>query len=83
MPDKATLDVLKKLEARKRRRVELNKSQVSHIAYQAELRRQLDRDNMKAEHMRIKAQLRSTTAWHPGVMRDRYEELTRALGEKG
>jgi len=83
MPDKATLDVLKKLEARKRRRVELNKSQVSHIAYLADLRRQLDRDNMKAEHMRIKAQLRSTTAWHPGVMRDRYEELTRALGEKG
>ena len=77
-----TLEILKALERRKRRKVEINKAMVSHIQHQSEIRRQIDRENMRAEHMRIRGQLRSTSAWKPQCMRDRYEELTRALGEK-
>ena len=82
MPDKSTLAILKALEKRKRRRVEINKSMVSHVQLQADIRRQVDMMNMRAERTRIEGQLRSTSAWRPQVMRDRYEELTKALGEK-
>ena len=73
------LEILKKLERRRRKRVEINKSIVSNIQYQADMRRSIDREIMKAEHTRIKGVLSHAGARHPQIVRDRYEELTRAL----
>ena len=73
------LEILKALERRRRKRVDLNRSMVSAIQYQADWRRAIDRETMRAEHTRIRGQLASA-AWHPQVMRDRYEEMTRELG---
>ena len=48
------LDVLKALEKRRRKRVEINRSMVSHIQYQADMRRAIDREVMRAERSRLK-----------------------------
>ena len=74
------LDVLKALEKRRRKRVEINRSIVSNIQYQADKRRAFDREIMKAEHARLRGVLAHAGARHPQVARDRYEELSRALG---
>ena len=73
------LDILKGLEKRRRKKVEINKSMVSNIQYHADVRRQIDREQMRAEHTRIKGQLARTGVWIPSVMRNRYEELTKEL----
>ena len=75
-----TLKILKALENRRRRRSEIKKSMVSHMQYQAGLRRQFDWEIMQAEQTRIK--WRSTSAWHRAVMRNEYVELSKALAEK-
>ncbi len=75
------LELLKKLDRRRRRAVELNKSMVSSIQYQADVRRQIDTENARAEHTRIRGHLLKMGSWHPQVMRDRYDELTKALGK--
>ena len=75
------VDILKKLEKRRRRAVELNRSMVSSIQYQADVRRNIDQATMRAEHTRIRGQLSKVGAWHPQVMKDHYEELTRVLGQ--
>ena len=75
------LDIRKKLQARRRRGAEINKSMVSHIQYMGDMRRQIDRDLNKAEHSRMKGQLSNPSAWHPQLMRDRYDELTKVLGK--
>ena len=74
------LAILKNLEKRRRNAVELNRSMVSSIQYQAAVRRAIDMATMRAEHTRIRGQLSKVGAWHPQSMRDRYEELTRVLG---
>ena len=76
------LALLKKLEKRRRNAVELNRSNVSAIQYQAAVRQAIDMATMRAEHTRIRGQLSKVGAWHPQVMRDRYEELTKLLGNK-
>ena len=70
------LDVLKKLEQRRRNRVDINKHAVSAIQYQADLRRQFDREWARAEKARIKGHL-ANHAGHRNsqLMRARYEEL--------
>ena len=73
------LDILKALEKRRRKKVEINKSIVSGIQYHADIRRQIEREQLRAEHTRIKGQLARTGVWIPSVMRDRYEELTKEL----
>ncbi len=73
------LDILKALEKRRRKKVEINKSMVSNIQYHADVRRQIDREQMRAEHTRIKGQLARTGVWIPSVMRDRYDQLTKEL----
>ena len=75
----AHLDIRQALEKRRRKRVEINRSMVSNIQYQADMRRSIDREIMKAEHTRIKGVLSHAGARHPQIVRDRYEELTRAL----
>ena len=74
------LALLKKLEKRRRNAVELDRSMVSSIQYQAAVRRAIDMATMRAEHTKIRGQLSKVGAWHPQIMRDRYEELTRVLG---
>ena len=76
------LALLKKLEKRRRNIVEQNRSNVSAIQYQAAVRQAIDMATMRAEHTRIRGQLSKVGAWHPQVMRDRYEELTKVLGNK-
>ena len=75
------LDILKELEKRRRKRVEVHKSQQDNIQYQAQLRRQWDRETNRAEHTRLQGLL--SKAGGPAtrqVIRDRYDELTKALG---
>ena len=73
------LDILQALEKRRRKKVEINKSMVSSIQYHADVRRQIDREQMRAEHTRIKGQMARTGVWIPSVMRDRYDQLTKEL----
>ena len=75
------LEIMKKLQARRRRGAELNKSMVSHIQYMADVRRQIDRDMDRAEKSRIQGQLSRAGSWHPQLMRDRYEELTKNVAQ--
>ena len=76
------VEILKKLQARRRKGAALNKSMVSHIQYQGDIRRQIDRDMDRAERTRIQGQLSKAGSWHPQLMRDRYEELTKKVGER-
>ena len=74
------LDVLKELERRRRKRVEIHKSQQDNIAYQAAIRRQVDRENMRSERMRLRGLMqRSGGAATQQIIRDRYDELEKAL----
>ena len=75
------LDILKKLEARRKRLPNIQKSMVSRIAYQGDLRRAMDRETMRAEHTRIRGILAKGGVGPPQIMRDRYEELSRQLGQ--
>ena len=75
-------EIMKKLEARRRKGAALNKSMVSHIQYMGDVRRQIDRDMDRAERSRIQGQLSKASSWHPQLMRDRYEELTKKVGER-
>ncbi len=75
------LDVLKQLEKRRRKRVEIHKSQQDNIQYHAAIRRQVDRENLRAERTRLQGLI--TKSGGPAtqqMIRDRYEELTKALG---
>ena len=74
------LEIMKQIEARRRKGAAINKSMVSHIQYQGDIRRQIDRDMDRAERSRIQGQLSRAGSWHPELMRDRYEELTKNVG---
>ena len=75
------LDIWQKLHQRRRKRVEINKSMVDSIQHQANLRRNIEVAQMRAEKDKIQGHLSKVCAWHPQVMRDRYRELQKALGE--
>ena len=75
------LEIMKQIEARRRKGAAINKSMVSHIQYQGDIRRQIDRDMDRAERSRIQGQLSKAGSWHPQLMRDRYEELTRNVAQ--
>ncbi len=75
------LDVLKLLEKRRRKRVELHKSQQDNIQYQAAIRRQVERENLRAERTRLQGLLsRSGGPATQQMIRDRYDEITKYLG---
>ena len=48
------LENLKKLEARRKKLPDIQKSMVSRIAYMSDMRRAMDRETMRAEHTRIR-----------------------------
>ena len=74
------LDVLKKLEQRRRKRIEIHKSMVDSIKYHADMRASIDREVMRVEKQRIQGMLHSPIASNRMLLRHRYEELTKALG---
>ncbi len=74
------LDVMKELEKRRRKRVVLHKSQQDNIQYQAQLRKQWDREINRAERTRLQGLLSKAGPATQQVIRDRYDELTKALG---
>ena len=74
------LDVMKELEKRRRKRVVLHKSQQDNIQYQAQLRKQWDREINRAEHTRLQGLLSKAGPATQQVIRDRYDFLTKALG---
>ena len=76
----AKLEILKQLERRRRRKVEINKSMVDNIKYHADMRASVDREVMKAEKHRIQGLLQKPNVSHPMLLRHRYEKLTKALG---
>ena len=75
------LEILKKLEARRKKLPDIQKSMVSRIQYQGDLRRAMDRETQRAEHTRIRGILARGGTTSPQLMRDRYEELSRHLGQ--
>ena len=74
------LDVLKQLERRRRKRVEIHKSQQDNIQYQAAIRRQVEREQARAERTRLQGLLSKSGPATQQVIRDRYDELTKFLG---
>ena len=76
----AKLEILKQLERRRRRKVEINKSMVDNIKYHADMRASVNREAMRAEKHRIQGLLQKPNVSHPMLLRHRYEELTKALG---
>ena len=74
------LDVLKTLERRRRKRVEIHKSQQDNIQYHAAIRRQVDRENLRAERTRLQGLLSKAGPATQQMIHDRYDELTKAPG---
>ena len=74
------LEILKQLQRRRRRRLEINKSMVDNIKYHADMRANIDREVMRVEKHRIQGMLHSPIVSHRMLLRHRYEELTKALG---
>ena len=74
------LELLKKLEQRRRKMPEIQKQAQSRIDYGAGIRRAMDMANFRAEHDRIRGVLARGGIGPPQVMRDRYDELSRHLG---
>ena len=76
------VEVLKQLEKRRRKKVQINKSMVDSIQYHAQMRANIDRENMRAEKDRLQGLLSKTNLAMPMLIRHRYEELEKALGGK-
>ena len=76
------LEILKQLEKRRRKKVQINKSMVDSIQYHAQMRANIDRENMRAEKDRLQGLLSKTNLAMPMLIRHRYEELEKALGGK-
>ena len=76
------VEVLKQLEKRRRKKVQINKSMVDSIQYHAAMRASIDRENMRAERDRLQGLLSKTNLAMPMLIRHRYEELEKALGGK-
>ena len=73
------LDVLKELQKRRRRKVEINKSMHDNIKYHADMKASIDREINRAEKHRIQGLLLKPGCANPMLLRHRYEELSRLL----
>ena len=76
------VEVLKQLEKRRRKKVQINKSMVDSIQYHAQMRANIDQENARAERDRLKGLLSKTNLAMPMLIRHRYEELEKAIGGK-
>ena len=73
------LDVLKEVQKRRRRKVEINKSMHDNIQYHANIRMNLDREINRAEKHRIQGLLLKPSCSNPMLLRHTYEELSKLL----
>ena len=73
------LDILKELQKRRRRKVEINKSMHDNIQYHANLRMNVDREINRAEKHRIQGLLLKPGCANPMLLRHRYEEISKLL----
>ena len=73
------LDILKQLQLRRRRKVEINKSMHDNIQYHANLQMNVDREINRAEKHRIQGLLLKPGCANPMLLRHRYEELSKLL----
>jgi hypothetical protein len=72
------LEILKKLERRRKRGHEIQKSMVSRIQYMGDLRRAMERETMRAEQSRLRGLLAQGPS-NPQLLRAHLEDLTRQL----
>ena len=75
------LTVLKQLEERRRKRVDVLKAHNDRIAYQASIRRHMEREQMRSERDRLQGIMARGGLLSPELMRARYEHLRDSLGE--
>ena len=60
--------------------MEIHTSQQDNIQYHAAIRRQVERENIRAERTRLQGLLSKAGPATQQVIRDRYDELTKLLG---
>ena len=60
--------------------MELHKNQQDNIQYQAAIRRQVERENLRAERTRLQGLLSRSGPATQQMIQDRYDELTKYLG---
>ena len=73
------LDILKQLQLRRRRKVEINKSMHDNIKYHADIRASIDREINRAEKHRIQGLLLKPGCANPMLLRHTYEEISKLL----
>ena len=72
-------DVLRKLEQRRKKAPEIRKEQASRIQHQADLRRSIDVQNMRAEQLRLRNILGAGGQHNVWLARQRFEEISKDL----
>ena len=73
------MKLLKELQNRRRRKVEINKSMHDNIRYHADMRASIDREINCAEKHRIQGLLLKPGCANPMLLRHRYEEISKLL----
>ena len=79
LPPDSRHDILRKLEQRRKKAPEIRKEQASRIKYQADLRRSMDVENMRAEQMRLRNILGAGGQHNVWIARQRFEEISKDL----
>ena len=77
--DDSRRDILRKLEQRRKKAPEIRKEQASRIQYQADLRRSIDVENMRAEQLRLRNILGAGGQHNFWLARQRFEEISKDL----
>ena len=79
LPPDSRHDILRKLEQRRKKAPEIRKEQASRIQYQADLRRSMDVENMRAEQLRLRNILGAGGQYNVWLARQRFEEISKDL----
>ena len=79
LPPDSRHDILRKLEQRRKKAPEIRKEQASRIQYQADLRRSMDVENLRAEQMRLRNILGAGGQHNVWLARQRFEEISKDL----
>ena len=79
LPPDSRHDILRKLEQRRKKAPEIRKEHASRIQYQADLRRSMELENMRAEQMRLRNILGAGGQHNVWLARQRFEEISKDL----
>ena len=79
LPPDSRHDILRKLVQRRKKAPEIRKEQASRIQYQADLRRSMDVENMRAEQLRLRNILGAGGQYNVWLARQRFEEISKDL----